>query len=292
MRRSQTLVASREFSVRAVRCRDDHTGWSAVEISHGYELVLVRSGRFRHAGSYGEVLADAHMGYLSGPGEEQRFSHPVGGDTCTSIEVSAALWRAVPATAAPGPVRVDALVDVTHRLMLRAATAGDVGYATTERLLRLLAGIRGGDAAPWRSAVATRTEIAMVEAAREAITARHPDSTGLVPLARMLGVSPYRLSRTFHRIMGMPLTRFRNQARISTALDRLEEGETSLARLAADLGFADQAHLTRTIRAHVGHTPGQLRRLLERPWTAGAHRQRQAASVGTESAASASERVG
>ena len=43
------------------------------------------------------------------------------------------------------------------------------------------------------------------------------------------------------------------------ALERLEQGERSLARLAADLGFADQAHLTRTMREHTGYTPGALR---------------------------------
>ncbi|MGH3679627.1 MAG: helix-turn-helix domain-containing protein, partial [Natronosporangium sp.] len=85
---------------------------------------------------------------------------------------------------------------------------------------------------------------------------------GLLPLARLLGVSPYRLSRAFQRQVGVPLTRFRNRVRVAEALDRLEQGEPSLAGLAAELGFADQAHLTRTVRAHLGHTPGRLRRLL------------------------------
>jgi AraC-like DNA-binding protein len=45
-------------------------------------------------------------------------------------------------------------------------------------------------------------------------------------------------------------------------LQRLENGERNLAVLASDLGFADQAHLTRTIRDHLGQTPTALRRLL------------------------------
>jgi AraC-like DNA-binding protein len=49
---------------------------------------------------------------------------------------------------------------------------------------------------------------------------------------------------------------------VARALDRLETGEPSLAVLAADLGFADQAHLCRTMREHLGHTPTALRRLL------------------------------
>jgi Helix-turn-helix domain len=52
--------------------------------------------------------------------------------------------------------------------------------------------------------------------------------------------------------MGVSVTRYRNRVRVARALDRLEHGEDSLAALAADLGFADQAHLCRTVRQHLG----------------------------------------
>jgi AraC-like DNA-binding protein len=265
VRTARILAAGPDFTARMVTCRDDHTGWSPAEVARGYGLVLIRSGRFRYAGRGGAALADAQVGYVSVPGDEQRFAHPAGGDVCTSIEVSAGLWQQLPfGPAAAGPVTVDARLDLAHRLLLRAAGT-DVGYATAERLLDLLAGVRGGALAYRWPLATTRGDAVAVATAREAITAGHPDATGLVPLARRLGVSPYRLSRIFHRVMGIPLTRFRNRVRVSAALDRLEQGEPSLARLAADLGFADQAHLTRTVRAHVGHTPGQLRRLLGPP---------------------------
>ncbi|GGV07386.1 helix-turn-helix domain-containing protein [Kitasatospora aureofaciens] len=50
--------------------------------------------------------------------------------------------------------------------------------------------------------------------------------------------------------------------RVTRAVDLIAEGASSLADLAAQLGFADQAHLTCTVREHVGHTPTALRRLL------------------------------
>lgn len=87
-------------------------------------------------------------------------------------------------------------------------------------------------------------------------------SAGLVPPAESLRVSPYRLSRAFSREVGVSLTRFRDRVRVGRAVERLEAGEEDLAGLAADLGFADQAHMTRTVRAHLGHTPTALRRLL------------------------------
>jgi transcriptional regulator GlxA family with amidase domain len=74
-------------------------------------------------------------------------------------------------------------------------------------------------------------------------------------------VSPSHLSRTFHGHVGMTISRYRNRVRVSRVLIRVEEGETDLAGLAAAVGFADQAHLSRTVRAEAGRTPSRLRRL-------------------------------
>jgi AraC-like DNA-binding protein len=49
---------------------------------------------------------------------------------------------------------------------------------------------------------------------------------------------------------------------VRAALDQLEAGQQNLADLAAELGFADHAHLTRTLRAELGSTPTQIRDLL------------------------------
>jgi AraC-like DNA-binding protein len=148
-------------------------------------------------------------------------------------------------------VYVDARVDLAHRRLLMAATgSGDIDYALTEELLRLVAVTVGQPAE--RPGPADR---ALVAAAREAMIEGAPEAAGLCPLAGLLKVSPYRLSRAFSREMGVSLTRYRNRVRASRAMDRLAEGEPSLADLAAHLGFADQAHLTRTVREHLGHTP-------------------------------------
>jgi AraC-like DNA-binding protein len=102
----------------------------------------------------------------------------------------------------------------------------------------------------------------LVAQARSVIGDGHPAAAGLIPLATLLNVSPYRLSRAFTRELGVSLTRYRNRVRVAHALDRLEAGEPSLADLAADLRFSDQAHLCRTMREHLGHTPTALRKLL------------------------------
>jgi len=51
------------------------------------------------------------------------------------------------------------------------------------------------------------------------------------------------------RELGVSLTRYRNRVRVGRALERpFEQGDPALAELAVELGFADQAHLSRTVR--------------------------------------------
>ncbi len=81
-------------------------------------------------------------------------------------------------------------------------------------------------------------------------------------LARRQSVSPHHLSRVFHACPGTTVSAYRNQLRVREALERLADGERSLTRLASDLGFADHAHLTRTVRRETGAVPSVLRLLL------------------------------
>ncbi len=100
----------------------------------------------------------------------------------------------------------------------------------------------------------------LVRQAREVMLAE--PGIGVIELGRRLGCSPHHLSRVFGRVTGSGISRDRNRIRVSRALERIGEGEASLAGLAHDLGFADQAHLTRTVRAVTGNTPTACRALL------------------------------
>lgn len=184
---------------------------------------------------------------------------------CTSVQVAPELWRDLAGEAggtARSALYVDGPLDLAHRRCLRAAARGDVDYAATEHLLALVHRAVEQVVARPRPIDRPATDRRLVAAAREAIAVDHPAAAGLVPLAALVGASPYRLSRAFTRELGVSVTRYRNRVRLGRALDRLEAGEPSLAVLAADLGFADQAHLSRTVREQLGHTPTVLRRLL------------------------------
>jgi AraC-like DNA-binding protein len=93
----------------------------------------------------------------------------------------------------------------------------------------------------------------LADRAREMLV-EDPAST-LEHAARGLSVSASHLSRVFRAETGEPFTRYRNRLRVRLALERIRHGESSLARLAADLGFSDHAHLTRTVRRETGLAP-------------------------------------
>ncbi|WP_460439617.1 helix-turn-helix domain-containing protein [Amycolatopsis stemonae] len=204
------------------------------------------------------------MAYLTEPGEEESFAHPAGGDVCTAVTFGADRWHHLAGDrAARTTVYADAALELAHRRAV--ASAADPDYALAEQLLVLVgraitqASSRPGGALVARASTQASprpgTAATLVARARDALAADVPEAAGLFPLAELLGISPYRLSRAFPQELGVSLTRYRNRVRVGRALDRLEAGERSLAALAAELGFADQAHLTRTVRDHTGETP-------------------------------------
>jgi AraC-like DNA-binding protein len=87
------------------------------------------------------------------------------------------------------------------------------------------------------------------------------DLTGRLTLADAgleLGASPTHLARSFRRTFGIAPHAWVLARRLDLARGRILGGEP-LAAIAADLGFVDQAHLTRRFRRLVGTTPGRYR---------------------------------
>ena len=72
------------------------------------------------------------------------------------------------------------------------------------------------------------------------------------------GIAPQSISRGFRRAYGTTPKRYRLELRAVQALHRLPVWRGSMAMLAAETGFADQAHMTRAIVAITGLTPTRL----------------------------------
>jgi AraC-like DNA-binding protein len=80
-------------------------------------------------------------------------------------------------------------------------------------------------------------------------------------LADSLGISDRQLRRRFHREVGYgpkTLDRVLRFRRLVAQAGAVATGESDLARVAADLGYADQAHMTRDCLRLSGLTPSAL----------------------------------
>lgn len=73
-------------------------------------------------------------------------------------------------------------------------------------------------------------------------------------------LSPETVSRGFSKVFGIAPASFRAEARARRALMLLAADSLSLAAVAVAAGFADQAHMTRAVRALTGYPPGAWRR--------------------------------
>ena len=105
---------------------------------------------------------------------------------------------------------------------------------------------------------------ARVERALRAIDDSH-GSIDIARLGRDSGASPRNLGRLFQEWVGLSPKRFARIVRAQAALRRLaEQPGADLSALAAELGFADHAHLTREVRAVAGAAPSRLAETFKR----------------------------
>jgi AraC-like DNA-binding protein len=144
---------------------------------------------------------------------------------------------------------------LAHRLLADVrATDTASGLLLQGRILEILGTLAGHDAAvegpsqpPWLPAVLK----AMGERAR-----RIP----LSELARISRLHPAHLSRAFKQHMGCSIGEYSRQSRVSRARALLVATTLSLADIAAECEFADQAHFSREFKRLAGSTPLRFRR--------------------------------
>lgn len=266
------LLTGRDISVTSITCPGDRPS-SALELigSSKYELCLVRSGSFLLRGSVVdgsevEVFADPTVCLFGAPEHVVEVTHPRPGgdlDTCVflSEDVLATLGGATGLPALSPRTRE---VSWLHRRLLVLCAREDTDSLAVEEsaLALFVAALAQAEPGRWTAGrPGARDRRRLADEARAALVA-DPTIARVVDLAQMLGCSPHHLSRLFREQTGHALAQFRTALRVELALERLMQGENSLARVAADLGFADHAHLTRTMRRTLGETPSTMRSLM------------------------------
>ncbi len=167
-----------------------------------------------------------------------------------SGEVRAALERST-------CFRDAAIPALARRLSLELQQPDAVSALAIEGLgLEMLAvAARQGGAGPARGAPPR-----WVERAREIIHDRCFESIRVGDVAGEVGVHPVHFARVFRKHFQSSVGSYVRTLRLNHAATRLSQSEASISEIAIECGFADQSHLTRLFRRHLGTTPDRYRR--------------------------------
>jgi AraC-like DNA-binding protein len=95
---------------------------------------------------------------------------------------------------------------------------------------------------------------------RAYIDAHIGEHISLEDLAHQAGVSRFHFARQFRLSTGESPMGYVRRVRIERSKSILQSRETTIAEVAATLGFSDQSHFTRTFGRLVGVSPGSFAR--------------------------------
>jgi AraC-like DNA-binding protein len=268
-RKSQTLYSNPLVSVRDVVCTAGCGSGRHEEQCQAASLAFVRSGTFVRRDRMGRHVADATRVVFFDPAEPYMVDHPVpGGDRCTVLTFDPGTLREAVRHARGDPDRLfaratlagGAAMHLAHRRLLAAAHMGDaVQVEETALHLLQLSTDAGTDGSRLRGAAARRAA-ALAAEAQVLIAGAFTARVTLDGLAGKLGVSVFRLCRTFRQTTGSTLHRHLTCLRLAAALEQLPRYRERLTDLALDLGFSSHSHFTHAFRAYFGHAPSVLLR--------------------------------
>jgi AraC-like DNA-binding protein len=219
------------------------------------------AGRLFHATAGAVALLDpdvVHTGQAATPaGWSYRVLYP---EVRVVTDVAAELGWPAGTPRFPQTVLYDERTAALLRSAHQAAEYGD-RLASSTLLRAALADLLRAHAAggPADDPGPARPAPAAVRAVRDLLHERLADPPALAELAAMTGLSQFALLRAFRAATGLPPHAYLNQQRVRRARQLLDDG-VQAADVAAQVGFADQAHLTRHFKRVVGVPPAAYQR--------------------------------
>lgn len=228
-----------------------------------------RLPRHRHESPYVCITLDGHYSERAhgdttcSPGSV--MTHPAGHEHAN--RTGAAPVRCVNVEFSPALLEDDALRSLFVRAQHLRLVPSHVALARVRRALDLrdrtaalstLAAALEVVCAGLQPPAAPNTSMQRVVDAIEADLTRTPS---LEVLARVAGMHASHLSRSFRKRFGESVGAYLRRRRLEVADAQLMRSDLSLADVAADAGFCDQAHFTRAYARHFGLTPGQRRKV-------------------------------
>jgi AraC-like DNA-binding protein len=169
------------------------------------------------------------------------------------------LDEALIGSAVDHPVLVDASLRPRVEALHAALVHTDDALEAETRLHGVADRVRVALGAPTAGGEEARQDPDLAERLRAFLDAELFASPSIATAARTMGVGPTTAARAFRATFGIPPHAYVLGRRLEAAREQILDG-VPLAQVAADVGFADQAHLSRRFKAFLGTTPGRYGR--------------------------------
>jgi AraC family transcriptional regulator len=104
---------------------------------------------------------------------------------------------------------------------------------------------------------------AWLQQARALVDEQFAKPLPLVDVARLVGVHPVHLARTFRRVHQITFAGYVRHVRIEFARRQLAVSGAALGDIAVAAGFCDQSHFSRLFKRYTGQTPAEYRLALQ-----------------------------
>ena len=272
-------------SVHDYCCHIAQGGPGVEEESDANNIVLMRHGAFsRHFGRR-TVTADVNQAVFFSRDSTYRVSHPSDcGDRGTVFTVSPRVLNDIVRELDPSidehpdqPFRFftgpcDSGVFWRHRELVQRLETAETNPLeplwADVTALQLVADVlesafvqRGAEKPKRKATGADHAE--RTEAVKTYLAARMSERITLDDVARAVHVSPFHLARIFHQQTGVPVHRYLTQLRLRASLERLADGAGDLTAVALEFGFSSHSHFTDAFRREFGHSPSEMRKILE-----------------------------
>ncbi|HXT16560.1 MAG TPA: helix-turn-helix transcriptional regulator [Gemmatimonadaceae bacterium] len=245
-------------------------------------VVFPRTGVWiRHAGSRAFLADPSVVTIYNASQEYERFAESPDGDRCDWFGVSADVAREIvrgldpeaadsnrPFTFQRAPSSTT--LYMRQRALLRRALRGELDALEGEEavigIVESAIGRAYADAprsrARRRSSAVRHGDLA--DAARVELIRSVRETRSVSEIASALGTSAYHLCRVFRACTGRTMHEYRNELRVRTAMEHLENNATraNLSAVAHELGFSSHSHFVRAMRRYAGWTPSAVRAML------------------------------
>lgn len=265
-RRSDLVFDSPLVRVFDVTCHAPKSSCSDEECCSVTQIVVPRRGVFimHHRGT--PIVADANTALIFGVGDTYQVSHPVdGGDQCTVLVPRPELVEDAVGSVEARHGTIDTATQLGVHVLTHTMTTGMTDRLEAEESAVLVLNTLSEN---FRSSLSlsgqrvSEYQQQRADQVRSLLAGQPTEDWHLESIARAVHCSPFHLARQFRAVTGESIARYLLRLRLALALDRLTQGETDLARLAAELGFAHHSHFSARFRSVFGTTPTAVRNTL------------------------------